>query len=102
MLSILLILTCMHFIRMVSICTIIELWESCGIPESVNLLQELGIDTSLDSVYVPDLVTTVSNQLYKVGNNFVDPPSEYDSIDTPFILLKALSSLNEYQVKWLK
>lgn len=88
---------------MVSINTIIELWESCGIPESVNLLQELGIDTSLDSVYIPDLVTTVSNQLHKVRNNFVDSSlTEYDSINTPFVLLKALSSLNEYQVKWLK
>ncbi|XP_060881527.1 blastoderm-specific protein 25D [Metopolophium dirhodum] len=88
---------------MVSINTIIELWESCGIPESVNLLQELGIDTSLDSVYIPDLVTTVSNQLHKVRNNFVDSSlTEYDSINTPFVLLKAISSLNEYQVKWLK
>lgn len=88
---------------MVSLSTIIELWESCGIPESVNLLQELGIDTSLDSVYMPDLVTTVSNQLHKVQNNFVDSSlTEYDSINTPFVLLKALSSLNEYQVKWLK
>lgn len=88
---------------MVSISTIIELWESCGIPESVNLLQELGIDTSLDSVYVPDLVTTISNQLHKVRNKFVDSSlTEYDLINTPFVLLKALSSLNEYQVKWLK
>ncbi|VVC45976.1 Hypothetical protein CINCED_3A002905 [Cinara cedri] len=88
---------------MVNICTIIELWESCGIPESVNLLQELGIDTSLDSVYVPDLVTIVSSQLHKVRNTFVDSSlSDYESINTPFVLLKALSSLNEYQVKWLK
>lgn len=91
------------FFRMVSINTIIELWENCGIPESVNLLQELGIDTSLDSVYIPDLVTNVSNQIHKVQNNFVDSPlTEYDSVNTPFVLLKALSSLNEYQVKWLK
>jgi len=88
---------------MVSISTIIELWESCGIPESVNLLQELGINTSLDSVYVPDLVTTISNQLHKVRNNFIDSSlTEYDLINTPIVLLKALNSLNEYQVKWLK
>ncbi|XP_022177383.1 blastoderm-specific protein 25D [Myzus persicae] len=88
---------------MVSVSTIIELWESCGIPESINLLQELGIDTSQDSVYIPDIVTTINNQLHKVRNNFVDSSStEYDSINTPFVLLKALSSLNEYQVKWLK
>uniref|UniRef100_A0A2S2QE35 Ninein n=1 Tax=Sipha flava TaxID=143950 RepID=A0A2S2QE35_9HEMI len=87
----------------VNVCTLIELWESSGIPESVNLLQELGIDTSLDTVYVPDLVTIVNNQLNKVRNNFVDSSlPEYDLINSPFILLKALSSLNEYQVKWLK
>lgn len=82
--------------------TIIELWESSGIPESVNLLQQLGIDTSLDSIYVPDLVNIVSNHVHKVQNNFVDTLSDYDSINTPLILLKAASSLNEYQVKWLK
>jgi len=88
---------------MVNICTIIDLWESCGIPEPVNLLQELGIDTSLDSVYIPDLVTIVSNQLHKIRNNFVDSSlSDNESINTPFVLLKSLSSLNEYQVKWLK
>lgn len=88
---------------MVNICTIIELWESCGIPESVNLLQELGIDTSLDSVYIPDLVTMVNSQLNKVRNNFIDSSlQDYELINTPFVLLKALSSLNEYQVKWLK
>lgn len=93
----------MFFIRTVNICTVVDLWETCGIPESVNLLQELGIDTSLDSVYVPDLVTVVSNQLHKVQNNFTDSSlPEYDLINTPFVLLKALSSLNEYQVKWLK
>lgn len=93
----------MTFIRMVSVSTIIELWESCGITESVNLFQELGIDTSQDSVYIPDLVSTISNQLHKVQNNFVDSSlTENDSINTPFVLLKALSSLNEYQVKWLK
>lgn len=83
--------------------TVIELWESCGIPESVNLLQELGIDTSLDSIYVPDLINIVSNQIHKIRNNFVDTSlSDYDSINTPLILLKAANSLNEYQVKWLK
>jgi len=83
--------------------TIIELWESCGITESVNLFQELRIDTSQDSVYIPDLVSTISNQLHKVQNNFIDSSlTESDSINTPFVLLKALSSLNEYQVKWLK
>jgi len=88
---------------MISVSTIIELWESCGIPESISLLQELGIDTSQDSVRVPDLVTAVSNQLYKVRNNFVDSLlTDYDLINTPFVLLIALSSLNEYQVKWLK
>lgn len=88
---------------MVSVSTIIEVWESCGIPDSINLLQELGIDTSQDSVHVPDLVTAVSNQLYKVQNNFVDSLlTEYDLINTPFVLLIALSSLNEYQVKWFK
>jgi hypothetical protein len=93
----------MIFIRVVNVCTLIELWESSGIPESVNLLQELGIDTSLDTVYVPDLVTIVNNQLNKVRNNFVDSSlPEFDLINSPFILLKALSSLNEYQVKWLK
>lgn len=93
----------MIFIRMVSVNTIIELWESYGIPESVNLLQELGVDTSQDSVYIPDLVTTVSNQLYRIRNNFDDYSlTEYDFINTPFVLLIAQSSLNEYQVKWLK
>lgn len=93
----------MFFIRTVNICTVIDLWETCGIPESVNLLQELGIDTSHDSVYIPDLVTVVSSQLHKVQNNFTDSSlPEYDLINTPFVLLKALSSLNEYQVKWLK
>lgn len=88
---------------MVNVCTIIELWEGCGIQEPVNILQDLGIDTSLDSIYVPDLVTIVSNQLHKVRNNFVDSSlSDYDSVHTSFVLLKALSSLNEYQVKWLK
>jgi len=88
---------------MVSVSTIIELWESCGITESINLFQELGIDTSQDSVYIPDLVSTISNLLHKVQNNFVDSSlAENDSINTPFVLLKALSSLNEYQVKWLK
>lgn len=88
---------------MVNICTIIELWESCGVHEPVNLLQELGVDTSQDSVYVPDLVTVVSNQLHKVRNSFVDSSlPDYDLTNTPFVLLKALSSLNEYQVKWLK
>lgn len=90
-------------IRTVNVSTIIELWESCGISESVNLIQELGIDTSLDTVYVPDLVNIVSNQLHKVRNSFVDSSlPDYDSINMPFVLLKALSSLNEYQVKWLK
>lgn len=90
-------------IRMVNVSTIIELWESSGVPESVNLLQELGIDTSLDTVFVPDLVTVVSNQLYKVRNSFVESSlPDYDSVNMPFVLLKALSSLNEYQVKWLK
>jgi len=106
----------MVFIRMVSINTIIELWESYSIPESVNLLQKLGIDTSRDSVYilsqnqfksprltVPDLVNAVSNQLNNVRNHFDDSLlTEYDLINTPFVLLIALSSLNEYQVKWLK
>lgn len=93
----------MFYFRMVNICTVIELWESCGIPESINLLQELGIDASLDSIYVPDLVAIVNNQLHKVRNNFVESSLQvYDLINTPFILLKALSSLNEYQVKWLK
>lgn len=87
---------------MVNICTIIELWESCGIHESVTLLQELGINTSLESVYIPDLVTIVSSQLHKVRNDFDSSLSDYDIINTPFVLLKALSSLNEYQVKWLK
>jgi len=88
---------------MVSVSTIIELWENCGIPESVNLLQELGIDISQDSLNIPDLVTTVSNQLYKVRNNFVDSSlTEYELVNTPLVLLIALSSLNEYQVKWLK
>lgn len=87
---------------MVNICTIIELWESCGVHEPINLLQELGVDTSLDSVYIPDLVTVVSNQLHKVRNSFVDSSlPDYDLMNTP-VLLKALSSLNEYQVKWLK
>lgn len=86
-----------------NICTIIELWESCGIPESINLLQELGIDTSLDCVYVPDLVIIVSNQLHKVRNNCIDSTlPDYELINTPTVLLKALNSLNEYQVKWLK
>lgn len=89
--------------RMVNIGTIIELWETCGIPEPVNLLQELGVDTSLDSVYVPDLVTIVNNQFYKIRNNFVESSlPDYESINAPFVLLKASSSLNEYQVKWLK
>lgn len=86
--------------RMVNIGTIIELWETCGIPEPVNLLQELGVDTSLDSVYVPDLVTIVNNQFHKIRNNFVE--SSLPDYESPFVLLKALSSLNEYQVKWLK
>jgi len=82
----------MIFIRTVSESTVIELWESCGLPESVNLLQELGIDTSQDSVYKPDLVTAVSNQLYNVRNNFVDSSlTEYDLINIPFVLLIALS-----------
>lgn len=86
-----------------NISTIIELWESCGIQDSVNVLQDLGIDTSLDSVYVPDLVTIVNNQLHKVRNSFVDSSlSDFDSLNTSFVLLKALCSLNEYQVKWLK
>lgn len=90
-------------IRTVNVSTIIELWESCGISDSVNLLQELGFDTSVDTVYVPDLVNIVSNQLHKVRNSFVDSSlPDYDSINMPFVLLKALSSLNEYQVKWLK
>jgi len=89
---------------MINVCAIIELWESYGIPEPINLLQELGIDTSLDSVFVPELVTVVSNQLNKIRNNsFVESSfSDYESINIPFVLLKALSSLNEYQVKWLK
>jgi len=88
---------------MVNISTIIELWELCGIHEPVNLLQELGIDTSLDSVYVPDLVTIVSSQLHKVQKQFADSSlPDYDLINTPFVLLKALSSLNEYQVKCFK
>lgn len=93
----------MIFIRVVNVCTVIELWESNGIPESVNLLQELGVDASLDTIYVPDLVTIVNNQLNKVRNNFADSSlPECDLINSPFVLLKALSSLNEYQVKWLK
>lgn len=90
--------------RMVNVGAIIELWESCGVPDPVNLLQELGIDISLDSLFIPELVTVVSNQLNKICNNsFVESSfPDYESINTPYLLLKALSSLNEYQVKWLK
>lgn len=91
------------FIRTVNINTIIELWENSGIPESVNMLHELGIDTCLDSVYVPDLVNIVSNQIHKIRNKFLDSSlPDYDSLITPLVLLKALNSLNEYQVKWFK
>ncbi|XP_050435972.1 ninein [Adelges cooleyi] len=89
---------------LVNVNTIVELWDNCCIPEPINLLQDLGIDPSSESMFnLLELISSISAEFRKLHNNItVSTLPSYEIIHSAFVLLKALNSLNEYQNKWLK
>lgn len=90
--------------RFLNVCSVIELWENCGIAEPIPLLHDLGINTSTDSmINISELMSNINTVLNKMQNNLnMSTLLSYDVMLSVFFFMKALNSLNEYHIKSLK